>query len=220
MVLEQARVSHGWKLFASDLNWIIWSVFAAEIVVLLAITSDRQQWLRAHVLEVAIVVLTPPFLPASLQALRLFRLLRVLRLAVLVRQCRRIFTLDGVRFAAVLTVVAALGGGALFTSLEKGYSTWDGVWWATTTMTTVGYGDVTPHTTPSRILAIVLMLVGLAFVSLVTGAVAQRFMHAQIDNGADAPSGESAAITAVLGELREIRLRLVELERAIERTRS
>ena len=44
---------------------------------MLAVVPDRGRWLRDHPLEVAIVVLTPPFLPASLQAARAFRLLRL-----------------------------------------------------------------------------------------------------------------------------------------------
>jgi len=66
---------------------------------MLAVVPDRGRWLRAHPLEVAIVVLTPP-LPASLQALRVFRLLRLLRLIAVVRYARRLFTLDGLRYAA------------------------------------------------------------------------------------------------------------------------
>jgi hypothetical protein len=52
---------------------------------MLAIVPDRGRWLRKHPLEVAIVVLTPPVLSASLQALRVVRLLRPLGY----RLCRR-----------------------------------------------------------------------------------------------------------------------------------
>jgi voltage-gated potassium channel len=56
---------------------------------MLRVVDDRRQWLRDHPLEVAIVLLTPPFMPASLQAARLarlLRLLRLLRLGLLVRR--------------------------------------------------------------------------------------------------------------------------------------
>lgn len=48
----------------------------------------------------------------------------------------------------------------------------DALWWATTTVTTVGYGDRYPVTTPGRFIAVVLMLVGIAVVGTVTGSVA------------------------------------------------
>src|SRR6185312_4243641 len=80
LVIEESDLSHSWKNVGLALNWAIWIAFAAELVAMLWVVPARGRWLRDHPLEVAIVVLTPPFLPASLQALRLFRLLRLLRL--------------------------------------------------------------------------------------------------------------------------------------------
>jgi voltage-gated potassium channel len=222
IVIEQAHVSHGIKTFGATLNWVIWAAFATELVVMLAVVPDRMRWVRSHPLEVAIVVLTPPLLPASLQALRMFRLLRVLRLTVLVKQYRRLFTLEGVRGAAVLAAIAAFGGGAIFSQVEKGYSVWDGVWFAVTTMTTVGYGDLSPHTTGGRLLAIALMLVGIGFVALLTGAIAQRFLSPQIRSSVEAAEADVAAdvgdIRAELArELRGISTRLQELEQMVQR---
>ncbi len=80
IVIEEASVGATWKTVGDILNWGIWVAFAVEVVVMLTIVPSKGKWLRDNPLEVAIVVLTPPFLPASLQALRAFRLLRVLRL--------------------------------------------------------------------------------------------------------------------------------------------
>ena len=113
-------MSHGVKTLGDVLNWVIWAAFATELVVMLAVVRDRMGWLRKHPLEAAIVLLTAPVLPASLQALRMFRLLRVLRIAVLVKEYRRLFTLEGVRGAAVIAAIAAFGGGAIFSVVEKG----------------------------------------------------------------------------------------------------
>jgi hypothetical protein len=52
----------------------VWSAFLAEVIVMLRLVDDRWRWVREHPIEVAIVILTPPFLPASLQAARAFRL--------------------------------------------------------------------------------------------------------------------------------------------------
>jgi hypothetical protein len=62
----------------SILNWMIWLAFLAEMIVMLSVVPKKGLYLRKHPLDVAIVILTPPFVPPGLQALRVFRLLRVL----------------------------------------------------------------------------------------------------------------------------------------------
>src|SRR4051794_19852281 len=75
VVIDETHVGHAFKVFGDVLNWTIWLAFAGELVVMLSVVPDRRRWLRAHPLELGVVVLTPPLLPASLQALRFFRLL-------------------------------------------------------------------------------------------------------------------------------------------------
>jgi voltage-gated potassium channel len=53
----------------------------------------------------------------------------------------------------------------------------DGLWWAVTTVTTVGYGDRFPTTTEGRILAVMLMLVGISLVGVITASVASWFVR-------------------------------------------
>jgi voltage-gated potassium channel len=118
IAIEQSATGDHWKTLAGILNWLIWLVFLAELLAMLAVVPKRWEWLRRHPLEVAIVVLTPPFLPASLQAARVLRLLRLLRLVRLAPLARRFFSLEGVRYAALLALVTALGGGAAFSAAE------------------------------------------------------------------------------------------------------
>ena len=136
---------------------------------------------------------------------------------------RRLFSLEGLRDAAVIVLVTAFGGGAAFAAVEKGYSTWDGVWWSITTMTTVGYGDLAPKTTLGRLIGIVVMLVGIGFIALVTGAIAQRFLSVQVEEEMETIEHEvardiSLARDDLLHELRSIRTRLQELEEALARS--
>jgi hypothetical protein len=66
-----------------------------------------------------IVVLTPPFLPAALQSLRVVRLLRVLRIARALPAARTLFAPEGVRFVAVIAAIIVIGGGAIFAATES-----------------------------------------------------------------------------------------------------
>lgn len=213
LLIEQSHASHSVRAVGTALNWLIWLAFATELVTMLAIVPSRRTWLREHPLEVAIVVLTPPFLPASLQAARLLRLARVLRLVRIVVLGHRIFSMGGLRYAVLVVWIAALGGGAGFAAVEKGHGTWDGVYWAFSTMTTVGYGDISPHTTAGKILAVILMFIGIGFVALLTGAIAERFLAPGVEKAErevfqEIEMGEADVLT----ELEEISQRLARLE--------
>jgi voltage-gated potassium channel len=211
IAIEQASPGEPWRTLAAVTNWLIWLVFLAELLAMLAVVPDRWRWLRSHPLDVAIVVLTPPFMPSSLQAFRALRLLRLLRLLRAVRIARRLFSLDGLRYAAILAALTALGGGAAFASAEgERLSTWDGVWWALATMTTVGYGDIYPETETGRVIAILVMLVGIGFIAVLTGAAAERFLSTRVE---EEVSDELEEVEAdLVAELREIRSRLERLE--------
>lgn len=219
IVEANSTISSGWKSAAGALNWVIWAIFAAELVAYLAVVKDRRTWLKEHPLEVVIVFLTPPFIPAGLQAVRVFRLLRLVRLFRLAQLGHRLFSLEGLRYASLLAVLTALGGGSAFAAVEGDrYSTWDGVWWAVTTITTIGSNDVYPHTTAGRVIEIVVVLVGIGFVAILTGAVAQRFLAPQIQAAEEhVTEGEAAGVGEILNELRGVMSRLTEIEDDLER---
>lgn len=167
------------------LDWATWSIFAAELVAYLAVVDRRAAWLRRHPLEVAIVLLTFPPLTAVLAAMRIIRvarLLRVLRVARLAAITRTAFSAQGVRYAAVLALLTAIAGGEAYANLE-GEDGLTGIYWAVTTMTTVGYGDLSPETTGGRALALAVMFVGIGFVAILTGAVAERFLKVNDEQG-------------------------------------
>jgi voltage-gated potassium channel Kch len=76
------------------------------------------------------------------------------------------------------TTVVVVGGGVLIRLLDHGeYSNvWVGMWWALQTVTTVGYGDVTPKNPSGRIVAILVMLQGIAFLAITTAAITSTFV--------------------------------------------
>jgi voltage-gated potassium channel len=181
LAIEYSDTGQPWQTIATVLNWCIWLGFLSEFLVMLWVVPDRWLWIRNNPLDLAIVVLTPPFLPESLQAARVFRLFLLLRLAKAGVLLRHLLSTEGIRDAAVLGLVAVLGGGAAFAAFEKDQdlSAWDGVWWAATTVTTVGYGNPEVTTDGGRIVAMFLMVTGIGFVALVTAAAAERFVRSR-----------------------------------------
>jgi voltage-gated potassium channel len=120
-----------------------------------------------------------------------------------------VFSLAGLRYAALLAILTAIAGGEAFAEIE-GVSVDDGLYWAATTMTTVGYGDFTPETDTGRAIAVAVVLVGIGFVAVLTGAIAQGFIapaeeriegtEAGLDRKVDDVIERLARIEAALGE--------------------
>jgi voltage-gated potassium channel len=181
-------------------------------VIMLAIVPSRSNWVRHHVLELVIVFATFPILIKAAQPIRLLRLLRVMRLLRLAPLVRYAFSMEGVRFAAILALLTAVAGGAGFASVEK-IPVGDGIYWAITTMTTVGYGDITPKTTEGKIVAIVVMLIGIGVATLFIGAVADKFLSTKIHAEAVELEADEAEL---LAQVRDISARLNRLEQALE----
>jgi voltage-gated potassium channel len=204
VLIQESDLAQPWPTVGTVLNWVTWLVFAAEVVVMLAIVPSRRTWLRMHMLDVAVTVLTPPFAPAAWQAGRLYRVLRLMRL-LRIFSLRRLLSLDGLKVAALTAVLTVGLGGVIVASVETSaqepWTAWDGIWWAVTTVTTVGYGGLEPHTDSGRIIASVIMLVGIGFVALLTAFIADRFI-----------AGQEAKEDQILAELREIRAKLERLE--------
>lgn len=156
--------------FLSLVSWLVWGLFALDLGVRLALAGDRRHYARRHWYDVALVVL-PVLRP--LRLLRLLALVRVLDRTAgggLVGRATT-YVVGTALLAVVLGSLAVLdaerdASDATITSLG------DAVWWATTTVTTVGYGDRYPVTFEGRMVAVVLMLVGIATVGVITAALA------------------------------------------------
>ncbi len=210
-ILQLLPAADPWRTIADVLNWAIWLTFLAEVVVMLAVVQSKRVWLREHPLEVAIVLLTPPFLSSVVQSVRALRVLRLLRLMRLAPLFRALFTAEGLRYAALLTLLTALAGGVAFASVEN-IRVGDGIYWAVVTMTTVGYGDIHPKTAEGKVITICVMLVGIGFATLLIGSIAERFINRPAQKP-DPTDGD------VLEQVKEISARLQRLERALEHQR-
>ena len=190
LVLE-ADATGGWQSVAYLANWLIWCIFAAELTAVLIVATRKKAALRAHWLDVAIVLLTVPWfgeLLAALRFVRLARLLRLLRVGVILGRAieaqRRLGSGAILRVVALITVFIVVVAGAAQATVNAGEfeSIWDGIWWAVVTVTTVGYGDLYPVTVQGRLIAVVLMLLGIGFLSVLTATVATEFIKTDTES--------------------------------------
>lgn len=182
----------------------IWAGFVVEFVVKLYLAPDRWHMVKTHKLDALIVAL--PFL-------RPLRILPLLTLSTAsgslgrsVVALRRLGARSGNQaFAAVLTGAIVTGGLFVWVAEHEQpgsniESIGDAVWWALVTCTTVGYGDHTPVTGAGRTIAVVLMLFGIAALSVLTANIAAFYVR----NDEAAEDSELAALRQQLDRIEQL----------------
>jgi voltage-gated potassium channel len=198
---------HGvvWTCWATE--WAVWAAFALDYGVRLVVAPHRWAFVRSHKIDL-IAVLLP-----MVQPLRLLRLVSTL---LLVGQRARMAS----QVRLTTYVIGAVVGLTMFGSLAvlsvernapngniKTLS--DALWWSFATMTTVGYGDLAPVTGLGRLLAVGLMLSGIALLGVVTANIAAWFI-ARFDADDAAEAKQTAAIEALTAEVRALRAEVTE----------
>jgi voltage-gated potassium channel len=196
----------GWTVrVAGLLIAATWVLFAADFGVKLVLAPDRRRFMRGHWVELVLIVLP------LLRPLRLLRLLLVLRIVhrwghVSFRGRVLLYTAGSVVLVMVLASLAVLDA-------ERGepeatiQTLGDALWWALTTITTVGYGDYSPTTAEGRLAAALLMLAGIALAGVVTASLASWFIE-RLRSAEEAEERTQAALAEALAEMRTLSARL------------
>jgi voltage-gated potassium channel len=163
---------------------VLTAIFVAEFGSRFAASFDRAAYLRGHWIDLLALIPTT-------RGARLLRLLRLLRLVrAFAGIARALMTVERmarhrglvwlfVTWAAVM-VLCSLGLYAAENGVNEAVeSPLDALWWGISTMTTVGYGDVTPVTPEGRVAATVLMVLGIGLFSAVTATVTSFLIESQ-----------------------------------------
>lgn len=205
-VLLEQGVTSPWVRVA---DWVIWAVFLAEYMVMLLLGPGRWTYVKRNPVNLAVVILSYPRLPDLLGLVRLIRVVRFLRLlrltGVAVRGMvglRATLGRRGLLYVAAMGGFLVFAGGAGLTLLEPSAVRGglpDGIWWAIVTAATVGYGDIAPVTLWGRLIAVILMLTGVGFISTLAASITAHFVG----------QGENT-------ELKELRDRTARIEKLLE----
>lgn len=185
--VEVVRSRHGVALRMAE--WIFTALFTVEYAARLVSAESAPRYARSVLGVIDLLAVLPTYLSllvpggqafTVIRILRVMRVFRVLKLAqfvggeqLLIRALRASSYKIVVFLIAVLTVVVIVGSFIYFIEgPEQGFTSIPvGVYWAIVTLTTVGFGDITPQTPVGQVLAALLMILGYAIIAVPTGIV-------------------------------------------------
>jgi voltage-gated potassium channel len=184
---------------------VVYCLFVVDYLARLYLADPRGKWFIRHLWELPVIVLP------------VLRPLRLLSLAVVVNALQRAVgrTIRGkvIVYTACGAVVIVYAASLAILDVEGMrpesdiHSLGDALWWAITTVTTVGYGDKTPVTPMGKLVAVALMIGGIALVGSVTATLASWI----VQRVGEEDTAEEVATRAQIDELREEIRRLSKL---------
>ena len=186
----------------SVINTVLYMTFVVDYIMRLTLADRRSRWFFGHLFDLAIVVL--PFL----RPLRLLRLVMVFKVAqgaagnmirgrvIAYAACSSILLI----YISSLAVLSAERHqpGANITSFGKS------LWWAVTTVTTVGYGDEVPVTVTGRVAAAFLMVGGISLLGVITATLASWIIQRVAEASSENQAATKAQIDVLRAELRRL----------------
>lgn len=212
-------VAYAWPILQPDLpplaetvcsvgSWTVWLIFCGDLVARLTMSENRWSFLRRNWLDV---------LTLAIPMLRPLRALRaVMALNVLGRRGRDFVRGRVVAYVAGAVAVVGLVAALAVLDAERGrpganITTFgDALWWAATTVTTVGYGDQFPTTAEGRIIGVALMLTGIALLGVITASLASWFVEKVAEVQA-AEERTEAEVTDLVAEVRALRVEIAAM---------
>ncbi|SHI25683.1 voltage-gated potassium channel [Streptomyces sp. 3214.6] len=207
--IVDTSADHTLTNLCTTVEWVVWGAFAMDYVIRLALASDRRQFVRTHWMDLCAVVLP------VVQQLKLLRLVATLLLVG--RRARMASQIRMTTYVVGAVVGLLMFGSLAVLSVERDSpdgnirTLGDALWWSFTTMTTVGYGDHSPTTGLGRIIAVGLMLSGIALLGVVTANIAAWFIE-RFEKDDVEERAQTEAILALTEEVRALRAQVAALQ--------
>lgn len=167
-------------------DFIVWLIFVADYGVRLVKAKNKKYFILHNKIDLLTIL---PF-NSLFRALRVIKIVKVVRLlkitkglAFLSRFTTKLDAFvktNNFNYVLSITVITIFVGAGLISIVENMPFS-DSIWWSFVTVTTVGYGDLSPTTSIGRIIASILMLVGIGFIGMLTGTIATYFLSKKKD---------------------------------------
>jgi len=216
LILQNENVTGVLGSITRAADYVIWSIFALEVIVMMVVTTDRRRWARDHWIDIIVTVITPPFVMAALEPFQVGRLLRLTRLLRLAPILRKAFSPGGIKTAMILSALSVGAGAVIYNSLT-GVSLGKGMLISAFGLLS---GNTGPNKVPevsSQIATIMLRIIGILVVVFFTGAVAERFVRADIEGTAEAEADlDEQRNELLMAEIRSLQSQMTRIEVALE----
>jgi voltage-gated potassium channel len=173
-IVAEIKLIDSFYIYAIDM--VISFIFLGDWVSRFRDSSNKTKFVRKYWWELLAAV------PVYIEPTGILRFVRlVVRLRILFNKSRHFMKHAYPLEIFSFFVVIMFGGAELFHSFEYGvnenvHNFFDSIWWSMVTITTIGYGDIAPVTTGGRIVAMMLMMLGIGFLGLTTGIVARTIV--------------------------------------------
>jgi voltage-gated potassium channel len=190
------------------------AIFTVEYFLRLMVAERRIRFVFSFYGLVDLAAILPFYIATGLdlRAVRVFRFLRLVRILKLfkynqaVRRFSRAFSIakeELMLFGFVTAIILYLSAVGIYyfenpAQPEQFKSIFHCLWWAVTTLTTVGYGDIYPVTTGGRIFTCCILMIGLGIIAVPTGLLASALSQAREEEGS--AGGEKPLLSPKRGD--------------------
>ncbi len=178
-------IAIGSSIILATIDTGILTIFAIDYVTRLYLSKSKKKFVRENIFDLIAII---PF-NSMFRVFRVFRMFRVLKITKLIRlvsltakvrdKTKTFLNTNGFIYILYITIFTVMLGAVGGYYAERNHSInsfGDALWWSFVTATTVGYGDISPTTTIGRIIAAILMVVGIGFIGMLTGTIATYFL--------------------------------------------
>lgn len=183
--LSLCDLTTGCTDFQIRVDNVITIVFIVDYFVRLAIAKRKKDFFKQNILDlIAIIPFTSLF--KIFRVLKIFKVLKALKIlkfarlsAYFARFYKRVkffFEINGLKYMVFASLLCIIAGGIAIHFVE-GMTVFDGMWWSFVTATTVGYGDISPATPAGRVIAAILMIVGIGLIGSLTSTITALFFQ-------------------------------------------